>query len=469
MVRQLRRAALMAPLLLAACTTVGPDYRLPEKAVVNASGAQGAFLSGGNGVSTEPLPDHWWKLFDDPTLDALIEKALAGNTDLRVAEANLQRSQALLAVARSARETGLADAETSYVQQSAEQSLQHVQPPERPVYNMGVAISYDLDLFGGIRRGIEAASADSEATAAARDLVRINVAAETARAYSDICNAGHQLDILQQLIGVQEQSLQLTRSLIAHGRAPQFEQSRQQGTIENSKAQIAPLEARQRNAAFRLATLEGLPPADYDRSLLACHAPLQLHALLPTGDGQALLRRRPDVRAAERQLAAATARIGVATAALYPDIKFGATLGSTGAGVDFLSPLTNRFGVGPMISWDLHRSAVRDRIEAAQAQSRASLASFDGVVLKALRETETSLDTYGAALDRLERLKASRDEAGKVAGRTEELRRGGKVGGLVALDAQRSWVASRLATAGAEADINDDQIAIFLALGGGWQ
>lgn len=469
MVRQALIATVAGAMLLAGCAAVGPDYGLPDQAVVNKPDAQGQFLSGGPAVSADPLPDHWWRLFDDPRLDALIGKALAGNTDLRVAEANLERSHALLAEARSSRETGLADAETSYVQQSAEQALQHVQPPERPIYNMGLSVSYDLDLFGGIRRGIEAASADDETVTAARDLVRINVAAETARAYADICNAGNQLDVLKRLITVQEQSLALTRSLIGHGRAPQFEQARQQGSIASSKAQIAPLEARQRNAAFRLATLAGLPPADYDRSLLACRTPLRLHDALPAGDGQALLKRRPDVRAAERRLAAATARIGVATAALYPDIRFGATLGSTGAGADFLSPLTNRFGVGPMISWDLHRSAVRDRIAAAEAQSRGSLAAFDGVVLQALRETESSLDNYAAALDHRQQLQTAQQEAAHVAQRTEELRRGGKIGGLTALDAQRSWIASEAATALAEAEINSDQIAVFLALGGGWQ
>ena len=461
------RAVVLAT-LLGGCAAVGPNYTLPDKAVIKAPDAQGPFLSGGVAVTADAPPDHWWKLFDDPRLDALIEKALAGNTDLRVAQANLERSEALLAETRSSPLVGVADAETSYVQQSAEQSLKNIQPPEHEIYNVGFTASYDLDLFGAIRRGIQAASAEDEAVAAARDLVRINVAAQTASAYADICDAGNELDVLHRLIGVQEQSLALTRLLIAHGRSPQFEQSRQQTLIESSKGQIAPLEARRRNAAFRLATIVGLPPADYDRSLLTCHTPLKLRSPLPTGDGRAMLKRRPDVRAAERLLAAATARIGVATAELYPDIRFGASLGTTGIATDFLSPLTNRFGVGPSISWNLNRSAVRDRIAAAKAESRASLAVFDGVVLSALRETETSLNTYAASLDRLQRLTAARDEAQRVALRTEELRRGGKVGGLVALDAERAWITADVNSAAAETEVNSDQVAIFLALGGGW-
>jgi outer membrane protein TolC len=143
-----------------------------------------------------------------------------------------------------------------------------------------------------------------------------------------------------------------------------------------------------------------------------------------------MLKRRPDVRAAERRLAASTAQIGVVTAELYPDIKLGVSVGSTGAGVDFLSPLTSRFSVGPIISWDLNRSAVRTRIAGAEAQSRASLTAFDGVVLSALSETETSLDNDAASLDRLQRLPIARDEAALVLERTRRLRRGGKIGSI---------------------------------------
>jgi NodT family efflux transporter outer membrane factor (OMF) lipoprotein len=459
---------LWASLMMAGCMAVGPDYRVPKAAVANVPTAQGAFLSGRDVVTAEPLPDHWWKLYDDPRLDGLIEQALAKNTDLRVAEANLERSNALLAEARSWRFDGLADVELNYVQQSAEAALQHVQPPERYTANAGAGVSYDLDLFGRIRRGIEAASADQEAVVAARDLARVSVAAETTRAYADICNSGRQLDVLRRSIAVQLQDLELTQELVRNGRSPQFEQQRQQGTVESSQALLAPLVARQRNATFRLATLMGRPPRDYDPAWLTCATPLRLRQPIPTGDGEALLKRRPDVRAAERHLAGATAQIGVATAALYPDIKLGVTIGSTGAAVDFLSALTNRFGIGPAISWDLNRSAVRGRIAASEAGAKASLASFDSTVLSALREVETSLDTYAAALDRLERLRQSEQAAAQVFAHTRELRRGGRVSGLVALDAERNWIAATTATAAAETDVNSDQITVFLALGGGW-
>jgi NodT family efflux transporter outer membrane factor (OMF) lipoprotein len=386
-----------------------------------------------------------------------------------VAEANLSRSEALLREAGASRQIqASADIETSWAQRSAEAELQHVEPPERQIYNGGVTIGYDLDLFGGIRRGIEAATADTEAAAAARDLVRVNVAAETARAYAEICNAGHQIAVLKQAIDLQDANRHLTRILVEHGRASPFELDRRNGLVETSRAGLPRLEAMRRNAAFRLATLMGRTPSEVDHSLLLCDRPLVLGQPIPVGDGQALLRRRPDIRMAERRLAATTARIGVATAALYPDIKLGASIGSTGAAADLLSPLTNRFGLGPMISWTINRSAARARIAAAEAQSRGDLAAFDGIVLKALREVESALDTYAADLDQQRNLESARDDASRVVRQTERLRRGGKIGEQPALDAERDLVGAEQAAANGLATLNQDQITLFLALGGGW-
>lgn len=147
-------------LSLAGCKAVGPDYRVPAAAAVDTPEAQGEFLSARSVTADAPLPDHWWQLFNDALLDGLITRALAANTDLRVADANLERSLALLSVRGADRDwQGNLAAETSYAQRSAEAELSHVQPPRRQIYNAGLAFSYDLDLFGGLRRGIEAASA----------------------------------------------------------------------------------------------------------------------------------------------------------------------------------------------------------------------------------------------------------------------------------------------------------------------
>ena len=194
MVNRFAAVGIVAALGLTGCAEVGPDYHLPKQSAANDPLANGAFVAGGTAVALDEPPDHWWKLYDDARLDALVEKALAANTDLRVAEANLEHAQALLEVARTVGEAdGSIDGQTSWTQPSGEQVLQHVAEKPREGYNIGIGVSYDLDLFGGIRRGVEAAAADRDAVAAAQDLVRVNVAAETTRAYADICNTGHEI------------------------------------------------------------------------------------------------------------------------------------------------------------------------------------------------------------------------------------------------------------------------------------
>lgn len=459
----------VASLILAGCAAVGPDYHLPAKALVNAPAAQGNFASANSAVVSTDPPDRWWKLYDDAQLDALVEKSLAANTDLRVAEANLERTQALLAAARTNRQPSVAiDASDSWTRPSGEQVLQRVAERPRDAYNLGIGVSYDPDLFGAIRRGIEAATDDRDATIAARDLVKIIVVAETARAYADICNAGHEMAALNRVIGVQQAGLELTNSLVAAGRAAPHDRDRQQAALEAARARLPGLVARQRNAAYRLATLQGSPPESYDPALLDCAHPLQTGRPLPVGDGQALLARRPDVRAMERRLAAATARIGVATAELYPDIRLVAGIGSTGAAPDFLTTFTNRYAIGPVLHWNLNRSAVRARIAAANASSKAALAAFDGTVLRALRETETAIETYGAGLQSLARLNAARANSERVEQQLLDLRRAGRASGLELVDAERQSAAAAMAVASAESTVNDAEIAVFLALGGGW-
>jgi NodT family efflux transporter outer membrane factor (OMF) lipoprotein len=464
------RSAFAAALFLSGCAAVGPDYTLPEQATFNAPEAQGRFVSRHEKVASAEPESEWWRLYDDSRLSEFVQQAFAANTDLRIAQANLERTAALLREAQTAQEiNGATLLETSYVQQSAEANLSHIKPPEHQIYNMGIAVNYDLDLFGGIRRGIEAAAATDEAAAAARDLVRINVAADTTRAYADICNAGNELQSARRTLDVQKKAIELTRTLVTNGRAARFDVDRQQGLYEELEARVPLLQARQINAAYRLTTLLGLPAQNYDRSLLKCVKPLRLASPLPIGDGRGMLRRRPDVKVAERRLAASTAKIGVATAELYPDVKIGASIGSQGAASDALSVLTNRWGVGPTVNWNVNTNVARARIAVAEAETKADLALFDKTVLIALREIETALTNYAYDLDRLKNLKGARDKAATVARDARELWRGGNINALAALDADRALAAAEQAYAADETNLNTDQISIFLALGGGWQ
>lgn len=457
--------------LLALCgCTVGPDYRLPGQALVNAPLANRAFTSRADATNTAEPPADWWRLYDDATLSRHIEMALRANTDLRIAEANLEQAHALLAEAETGRQiNGSTAFETSYVQQSAEADLSHIKPPQHQIANTGIAINYDLDLFGGIRRGIEAASANDEAAVAARDLVRVNVVADTTRAYADICNSGNELESARRTAAIQLRTIAFTQTMATNGRVASFDIDRQESLYQQFKARIPRLEARQINAAYRLAALVGQLPENYDRSLLACRRPLRLASKIMVGDARSLLGRRPDVRAAERRLAASTAMIGVATSELYPDVKIGASVGTQGAVTDLFGPLTNRFGVGPVISWNINQNVARTRIATAEARSKANLAIFDKTVLVALRDIESALTNYAFNLDRLKNLKKARDRAAKVAADARRLWQGGSTDALTSLDADRSLAATEQAYAAGQTEVSQSQIVIFLALGGGWQ
>ena len=464
-----RLTSLGAACALGACA-VGPDYVLPEEALVRSEVANDSFVGAANkSVTQREPPDDWWRLYRDPRLDRLINQAFAANTDLRVAEATLEKSAALVQQAEAARQPSAAlNFDISYQQLSAEQYLQKQIVPATSLYDVGLTVAYDLDLFGRLRRTVESASADDEAVQAARDLVRVNVAAETTRSFADLCNAGAELAVARETFDVQRASLAVTHRLVAAGKAASFDETRSRGLTAQLESSIPTFEARQRNALFRLATLTGQPPTEFDRSLAGCAVSPRIFAPLPVGDGAQLLQRRPDVRAAERRLAAATAQIGVATSYLYPSVKLVGTLGSTGVTGDFLSPLTNRYGVGPSISWQLNQSGARAQIAAANAETKAALARFDGVVLQALRETESALNVYVHDLKKLQSLQRARDQADQALADARKLQALGRIDALAVLDAERTRAGANQALAAQRSQISFDQVAVFLALGGGW-
>jgi len=228
--------------------------------------------------------------------------------------------------------------------------------------------------------------------------------------------------------------------------------------------------AQRQAALFRLATLTGRTPADLPQIAAKRTVGLEITRPIPVGDGTALLARRPDVRAAERRLAADTARIGVATADLYPKIALGGSIGSTGNDIGNIfgaGPL--RWLLGPLISWSFpNQEAARARIAGAQADSKASLAAFDGAVLNALEETETALSNYARALDRRQSLKAARDSAETAANITRAQQREGAIDSLQLLDTERTFAEAEAALALQDAVVAQSQIDVFRALGGSW-
>jgi outer membrane protein TolC len=237
------------------------------------------------------------------------------------------------------------------------------------------------------------------------------------------------------------------------------------------RATLPTLEAQRQTALFRLSVLTGRPPANFPREVASCQSVPALARPIPVGDGATLLSRRPDVRQAERELAAATARVGVATASLYPSITLGGSIGSAATSLSGLgSGDSLRFSIGPLISWDLSNLFVGGaRIAQAKADAEGRLANFEGTWLKALQETESALTRYARELDRRDALRRARAQSAEAA-RIARLRyQAGRDSFQVVLDAERSLASIEAELARSEAQLSDYSVSLFLALGGGWQ
>lgn len=455
--------SLTAALLASGCAAVGPDYQPPKPA----EGATGAFVGAAAGLTqADEPPADWWRLYQAPALDGLVADALANNRDLAAAEANLAQVRAILAETRAGRlpTTGL----SASLQRTRQPNPLTGAPVEATTSSAGLDVSYEVDLFGRIGRSIEAARADVEATAAARDVVRVSVAAETTRAYADACAANLQLAAVERSRTLLADTAALTRRQLDAGRGTALDVSRAETQVQTVRAAIPPLEAARDAALFRLAVLTGRTPANVSPDARACAAPPTLASPIPVGDGASLLRRRPDVRQAERQLAAATAAIGVATADLYPSISLGGSLGTLGGGGQHLGD-DFQFSVGPLIRWSFPNQAVaRARIAQADAAAQAALASFEGVTLNALAEVETALNAYARELDRRAALTQARDESARAVAMSRRRFDAGADSFLSVLDAERTLADLESQLAQSQAAVASRQIELFKALGGGW-
>lgn len=457
--------------VLSGCA-VGPDYKPPTPV----AGAEAPLISTTPAVEavTEP-PDDWWRLYHDATLDRLLQEAFAANTDLRIATANLFASRAILQAAKSERYPQTdADLSATYGRDPTTEEILELggHHPESIWLYVGVLdVSYEVDLFGHVRRSIEAARADAAVAIAARDTVKITVAAETTRAYVEICALGEELDVARHSLEVVSREAKITANRQEAGAGSQFDVVRSEQLVAQVRASIPPLEGQRRAALFQLAALLGRPPSKAPTETEGCVTPPHLNELMPVGDGTALLKRRPDVRQAERRLAGATARIGVATADLYPRIALKGFIGGASTEPDQFA--TNNgivWGVGPAISWDFpNQTTVRARIHQAKANAVASLASFDGTVLQALKETEQALAAYQSEIDRRQDLIDARDRAHQAFDMAHGQFLAGAVSNLDLLSSEQTLVSADAAVASSDAALIQDQIVVFKALGGGWR
>ncbi len=461
--------------LLTACASVGPDYAGPPATPADATPAFPSTSPAGDAITAGEPSAAWWRELHDARLDELIDAALVANYDLRIAVANLEAARAALDEVRTRRRPRV-DA-TASVQEGRNAAALTPQldadnaQPTLSSGSFGLDLNWELDLFGRIRRSVDAATAEIGSQEALRNGVVTAVLGRVARAYVDLRGAQARLDVAKRNVSVQRQTLDLVTLLNAEGAATELDVARARTQLLASQATIPSFEAQATGALNRLSTLTARPPGAWSMQL-SPHAPLPaLPAFVAVGTPADLLRRRPDVQAAERALAAAAARIGVATADLFPTVSFGARVG---VGAMPLSGLTSAgapfFGLGPALTWNLFdREATYARIRQQDSAAAASMARYEAAVTSALEEVDSALSAWLNERDRRTQLAAARDESVRAHDLAQLRYREGVEDFLTVLDAERSLLSIEDQLALSDINLTQQLIAIYLALGGGWE
>ena len=442
---------------------VGPDYQAPQPDPARIAHAKSS------DYDRSRFESAWWHQFEDPTLDALVGQALTENRELRIAFARLRAARSIRdddANDRFPTVTAGATAEYGKAQQPGFSE----QRSNIERYDLGLDMAWELDLFGRIQRRLEASEAQAEAAEAELYQLQVSLIAELVDAYGQLRGAQLRERIARDNLANQRDSHELTEQLRDAGMGSELDVLRADARLAATEASLPQLQAQQARARNRIATLLG-QRAD---QLAVDLSPRELPAIakaLPIGDPGELLRRRPDIRAAERQLAAATATVGIATADLFPRVSLSGFLGFiAGRGSQIGSSAAEAWGVAPSISWaafDL--GSVRARLRGAEADADGALASYEQQVLLALEESENAFSDYARAQERLLSL-LRQSTASRAAAQQAEIRyREGTVDFLVLLDAERERLAAEDAQAQAEVALYRGVVALYKALGGGWQ
>jgi NodT family efflux transporter outer membrane factor (OMF) lipoprotein len=457
--------------LLAGCA-VGPNYAPPTPPAPPST----TFAAASPVTSEVQPPANWWRLYNSPDIDGLVQKALLHNKSLLVAAANLSQARAALALARAGQypSTNLS-AGAQYGVTSGQilssQILKQPPPKASMEYSAGMDVSYELDLFGRIRRTVQAAKADYQAQQEEENAVRISVAGETTRAFVNACAYAHELDIAKQSVEVANQTRDITEQKVRDGVASDLDLARAREKAAQAKAALPIFEAQRRIALFQLAVLTGDPPEQVSEAAETCPVPPKLNTVLPVGNIQALFQRRPDIREADRVLAANVARIGVATADLFPTITIGGSLDTAASAISKLgSAAGTTYAGGPLLNWAFPNiAATLARIHAAKAAASASYASFQATVLQALQDVETALTSYANELDRNASLTLARDQSLIAFDLAQRQYQMGRVSYLDLLTAQTDFIDANATLAASDQSLASDQVTVFKALGGGWE
>lgn len=451
--------------LLASCS-VGPNYHRPTGSVPGTWTAS----SGGANTNAAHLAE-WWKQLDDPTLDRLVERALRANFDLQAAAARVRAARALRGAAISDfLPTIDANASYSTARRSANSLNSPVKSIDTDTYQAGFDASWEIDIFGGQRRALEAATAQLQAVEEGQRDVQVTLLAEVARYYVDFRGTQQRLAIARKNLEAQAEVLNLTQLLLDKGLATQLDVAQAKTVFAATKSALPALETTLQQDNHRLCTLLGVAPGSLDGDL-AAEAPIPpAPPEIPVGLPSDLLRQRPDIRASERQLAATTANIGVAQAELLP--KFFLT-GSGGFqslhASNLISPASEFWSAGPSVQWRLlEYPRLKAAVNAQTAQQEQALAQFNQTVLLSLEDVENAVVAWNKEHERYQSLTEVVQANRQSLDLAKQLYQNGLGEFLNVLLAERTLYQAEDALVQSQSTMTENAVALYKALGGGW-
>ena len=453
-------------LVLCGCSAVGPDYRKPEIAVPAEWGK-----SLPTGLSeTEPDAEalaRWWSTLGDPDLSNLIERAATGNLDLKKAQARVREARARRGIAQAGLfpivNAGGSASRNRFSEQASTGLI-------RDLYRLGFDASWEMDIFGRVRRAVEAAQGELEASEADYHDVLVTLLAEVALNYVEARTLQTQLVVAEDNLKTQQETLQLTQWRFEAGLVSRLDVEQARSNLENTRAQLPSLRAGIEEAKNRLAVLLGVFPGALEAQLGARKPIPEAPVEVAVGVPAETLRRRPDVRRAERQLAAQTARIGVASADLYPTFSLPGSIGLEAlSSHNFFDTANRAWSIAGSFAWTLFEGgAIRENIEAQNALEQQALNEYEATVLTALEEVKNALVAYAEEQNRKQALTEATDAAQLAA----ELARNQYASGLIdfqsVLDAERSLLTFQDQLSQSRGRVTSHLISLYKALGGGW-
>lgn len=456
-------------LLLAGCT-VGPNYHPPH---LNVPSHWSEPLAGGETNAPARLAD-WWKTFADPELDSLVQQAVRTNHQLRVAQARVREARAQRGVVAAGLWPNV-DASGLYTYNRLSENYFFPLPSGTPLdynwFQSGFDASWELDIFGGTRRAVQAATANLAAAEFNRRDVLVSLLAELARNYFELRGFQQQLVIARQNILAQTDSLNLTRNRYEAGLTSQLDVEQAAALLAATQAEVPTLETAIQAAIHRLSVLLAQPPGALSAKLSRT-APIPAPPpQVPVGLPSDLLLRRPDIQSAERQLAAATANIGVARADLFPKFSLTGTAGLESVSFgQWFTPGSRFWTVGPTVTWLIFDAGrIRANIRVQNARQEQALANYEQTVLSAFEDVENALTAYAKEQLRFRKLHASVQAQRAALSLSRDLYKNGLADFLRVLDSQRSLYQAQDALVQSQKTVSEDLVALYKALGGGWE